>query len=187
MGLLPGFIQSCTSRFRWGSLNQRLEVGTCIPTWPYLERWNWWKIRFNIWTTVPKTLSSPVCFVRNTPLLTSTGVVDVWYVWIVYCSNQFTSIGWLVGWLHHIKVHSFLHLFFFTVILLPLCMSKPKLCWLNHFRSLNLLGMFLLQKNWNLTQISFLSWLHLSDQNPFILGLKSYPWRIHGAGILMLT
>jgi len=94
---------------------------------------------------------------------------------------------WLVGWLHHIKVHSFLHLFFFTVILLPLCMSKPKLCWLNHFRSLNLLGMFLLQKNWNLTQISFLSWLHLSDQNPFILGLKSYPWRIHGAGILMLT
>ena len=99
MGLLPGFIQSCTSRFRWGSLNQRLEVGTCIPTWPYLERWNWWKIRFNIWTTVPKTLSSPVCFVRNTPLLTSTGVVDVWYVWIVYCSNQFTSIGWLVDYI----------------------------------------------------------------------------------------
>ena len=187
MGLLPGFVQSCTSRFRWGSLIQRLEVGTCLPTWPYLERWNWWKIRFNIWTTVPKkTLSSPVCFVWNAPLLTSTRVVDVWYLWIVYCSNQFTSIGWLVGWLHYIKVHFFLHLFFFTVILLPLCMSKPKLCWLKHFRSLNLLGMFLLQ---NLKSDSdFFSQL-VAFERPksprirFILGLKSYPWRIHGADI----
>ena len=146
-----------SSRFRWGSLNQRLEVGTCIPTLPYLERWNWWKIRFNIWTTVQqkkKTWSSPVCFVWNAPLLTSTGVVNVWYLWIVYCLlSKPVYAHWLIGWLHDIKVHSFLHLFFFTVILLPLCMSKPKLCWLNHFRSLNLLGMFLLQ-NRNLTQIT---------------------------------
>ena len=138
-----------------------------------------------------KTLSSPVCFVRNAPLLTSTGVVDVWYLWIVYCSNQFTSIGWLVGWLHYIKVHFFLHLFFFTVILLPLCMSKPKLCWLKHFRSLNLLGMFLLQNR--LIWLRFLFsvgciWATKIPTYSFHLGLKV----IHmtdpaGAGILMLT
>jgi len=192
MGLLPGFVQSCTSRFRWGSLIQRLEVGTCLPTWPYLERWNWWKIRFNIWTTVPKkTLSSPVCFVWNAPLLTSTRVVDVWYLWIVYCSNQFTSIGWLVDYIISKSIlfasvlpHSY-------SILLPLCMSKPKLCWLNHFRSLNLLGMFLLQNR--LIWLRFLFsvgciWATKIPTYSFHLGLKV----IHmtdpaGAGILMLT
>ena len=128
-----------------------------------------------------KTLSSPVCFVRNAPLLTSTGVVDVWYLWIVYCSNQFTSIGWLVDYIISKSIlfasvlpHSY-------SILLPLCMSKPKLCWLNHFRSLNLLGMFLLQ---NLKSDSdFFSQL-VAFERPksprirFILGLKSYTWRI---------
>ena len=92
---------------------------------------------------------------------------------------------WLVGWLITLYQSPF---FFASVllhsysILLPLCMSKPKLCWLNHFRSLNLLGMFLLQNRLK-SDSDFFSQL-VAFERPksprirFILGLKSYPWRI---------